>query len=295
MYGLSNFGKLEKSDLYGKYDYTLLSAGDVVSSMATELRAGQLYLRLEDGKIDSPQPSMEWNIPWVFAEKAPERECVLWHRIMYGKFGMLPIWCRKNCWKIVVRPRTLEELFMLKELQEHTKVPSKCGVETRGTVFGNYGGYFYTNSKEEGLDRLDRVRAEVGNHISPGIPVYLKLACTEFEHTFGPSTQYKEPTIQEHKNEDTIRGCFISLTFDSMQPKHLKDYICQKWIHFAWDRGDPTARMFNKNESLFPDIVKYEKEDDLTIKQALPNTPIAQTQEKPNCLCDIKGPAASTI
>lgn len=259
MYGLSNISAIEKSDLHGRYDYTLLSAGDVVSNMAPELRAGQLYLRLEDGKIDSPQPSMEWNIPWIFAEKSPERACVLWHRIMYGKFGMLPIWCRQNCWKVVVRPRTLEELFMLKELQEHIKTPSKCGIETRETVFGNYGGYFYTNSKEEGMDKLDQVRTEVGNHISPDIPIYLKLACTEFEHTFGPSSQYKEPTIQEHKNEDTIRGCFISLTFDSMQPKHLKDYICQKWIHFAWDRGDPTARMFNKGESLFPDIVKYER------------------------------------
>ena len=249
-----------KMELYKKYDYTLLTAGDVISNMLGELQTGAFHLRISDGKLDR-KLNLEWNTPWIFSEKAPERTCLLWHRIMYGKFGMLPIWCRQNCWKVVVRPRTLEELFQLKELQEYLRVPAKCGIETRTRVFGNYGGYFYTNSKEEGLDRLEQVRNEVSKHISPDTPVYLKLACTEFEHSFGPSTKYKEPTNEEYKNEDTIRGCFVIHAVDPVQPKHLKDHIAQEWIHFAWDRGDPTARMFNKDESLFPDIVKYEKKD----------------------------------
>lgn len=250
----------QKMELYKKYDYSLLSAGDVTSNMIGELKAGMYHLRLADGKFDR-NLYMEWNTPWIFVEKSPERTCLLWHRIMFGKFGMLPIWCRQNCWKVVVRPRTLEELFLLKELQEYLRVPSKLGIETRERVFGHYGGYFYTNSKEEGLDRLDQVKTEVARCISPEVPVYLKLACTEFEHSFGPSPQYREPTDKEYRNEDTIKGCFVIHAFDPAQPKHLKDHICQKWIHWAWDRGDLTARKFNNNKPLFPEIVKYEREN----------------------------------
>ncbi len=245
--------------LYNKYDYSLLSQGDVISNMLEELRTGSFHLRLQDGKLDR-KLYLEWTTPWIFAEKAPERDCLLWHRIMFGKFGMLPIWCRKNCWKVVVRPRTLEELFLLRELQEYLKFPAKCGIETRSTVCGNYGGYFYTNSKEEGFDRLDQVRKTVSKHISSDVPVFLKLACTEFEHAFGPTDKYKEPTETEYKNEDTIKGCFVSHVFDSMQPKHLRDHIFQRWIHFAWERGDKTVMKFNGGKALFEPVVTYERE-----------------------------------
>lgn len=257
-----------ETELYGKYDYSLLSAGDVVSKMAPELQAGLFSLRLEDGKIDCTQPALQWNMPWIFAAKAPERACVMWFKIMFSKFGMLPIWCRQNCWKVAVKPRTIEELFSLKELQMRLGVPSKCGIETRETVFGDYGGYFYINSQEEGFDMLDRIRAEVAACISPDIPIHLKRGCTEFEYAFGPSDQWKKPTVQEHKNEDTIRGCFLSPAIDSLQPKHLQNYICQKWIHWAWDRGDPTVTKFNKGEPLFPYGVKYERELEPTEENA---------------------------
>lgn len=251
--------------LYNKYDYSLLSQGDVISNMMPELQSGQFHLRMPDGKLDR-KLYMEWNTPWIFAEKAPERDCLLWHRIMFGKFGMLPIWCRLNCWKVVVRPRTIEELFLLKELQEYLKVPSKCGIETRPTVCGNYGGYFYTNSKEEGFDRLDLVKSEVNKHISRDVPVFLKLACTEFEHSFGPTDAYKDPTVIERKNEDTIRGCFVSHVFDPVQPRHLKNHVMQKWIHFAWERGDATVTKFNDGKPLFPEVVMYQREEEEVLK-----------------------------
>lgn len=246
-------------ELYKKYDYSVLSAGDVMSNMMADLQNGIWHLRMADGKFEKTTHHLEWSIPWIFAEKSPERTCILWNRIMFGKFGMLPIWCRLNCWKVVVRPRSLRELFLLKDIQEQLKVPSKLGIETRARVFGNFGGYFYTNSMEEGFDRLDQVKGMVKEHLSPRTPVHLKLACTEFEHSFGPTDQYKPPTDEEYRNEDTIRGCFVINPFDSLQPKHVRDHIGQKWIHFAWDRGDPTVKKFNSNKPLFPAVVTYER------------------------------------
>lgn len=253
-------------DLYAKYDYSLLSAGDVISNMINELNAKIFYIG-NSGKIRRNQDDgMDHNTPWIFMNRSPERNCLLWHRIMFSIFGMLPIWCRLHCWKVVVRPRTLEELFLLKELQEGLKLPSKLGMEVRRRVHGQYGGYFYTNSKEEGFDRLDLVRKEIESFIAPvssnpneGIPVYLKLACTEFEHRFGPTDQYRPVTDIDRQNEDAINGCFESPSNAFIQPKHLRDHICQEWIHFAWDRGDPTVARFNKNKPLFPDVVKYNR------------------------------------
>jgi hypothetical protein len=246
-----------KMQLYHKYDYSLLSARDIISNMTPELQQGTFYLD-SDGKMNRDY-RMDWNTPWIFGMSSPERNCLLWHRVMYGIFGMLPIWCRLNCWKVVVRPRTLEELFLLKELQENLRVPCKLGVETRKSVFGNYGGYFYTNSFEEGCDRLDQVRKAVASFISPKTPVYLKLGCTEFEHSFGPTDQYKAITKEEHRNEDTIRACFSEISCHFTQPQHLRDHIGQKWIHFAWERGDPTVTKFNKGEPLFPRCITYER------------------------------------
>lgn len=245
--------------LADKYNYSHLSVGDVISNMKQDLQVGSYFLRMSDGKFDR-NISMEWDTPWIFSEKAPERACLLWHRVMFGRFGMLPEWCRKHCWKVVVKPRTLEQLFMLKELQEMMRVPSKLGIETRQSVFGNYGGYFYTNSKEEGLDRMEEVRQNVNTHISKDIPVYLKLGCTEFEHRFGRSDEYRPITDFERKNEDTIRGCFVIHAVDPAQPQHLKDYIAQKWIHYAWSHGDATVMKFNNGEPLFPETIKYQKE-----------------------------------
>jgi len=255
--------------LYEKYNYSLLSKGDVLSNMMPDLQNGLYYLR-DDGLITRDQ-KMDWNTPWIFGKRSPERNCLLWHRVMFGIFGMLPIWCRLNCWKVVVRPRNLEEHFMLKELQETLKLPCKLGMETRQQVHGNWGGYFYCNSFDEGCDRLDQVRKEVASFISPKTPVYLKLACTEFEHRFGPTTQYRTPTKEEYRNEDTIRGCFTKDLKQFTQPDHLLDHIGQRWIHFAWDRGDTTVSKFNNGKPLFPSCVTYERKvAELTSEETQP-------------------------
>ena len=57
-----------------------------------------------------------------------------------------------GCWKVVVRLKTLKQLFSLLQLQMRMGRPSKCGIEVRESVNGLYGGYFYNHSLEEGLE-----------------------------------------------------------------------------------------------------------------------------------------------
>jgi len=243
-------------DIFKKYDYSALSRKDVISAMLPFLQNGQYFLR-DDGKIDSDY-KVGYDSPWIFIKRSPARECIIWHKIYFGIFNILPSFCRQ-CWKVVVRPKTLEQLFQLLELQKRLDRPSKCGIEKRLTVHGLYGGYFYNDSLEEGLDRLDEVRIAVHKEISPDIKVILKRGCTEFELYFGPSNEWKEPTKDELQDEQRLDGVFARNMFSHVQPEHLRARIMQNWIHFAYQWGDATSLNFNGGKALFKPVVTYER------------------------------------
>ncbi|NIS52984.1 MAG: hypothetical protein GWN94_18065, partial [Phycisphaerae bacterium] len=77
--------------------------------------------------------------------------------------------------------------------EENPKCWCKCGWEDRDWVHGNYGGYFYCNSKEVGLQRLETVRNAVRKNVDYGdkIDIFLKRYCTEFELKWGDSAKYE--------------------------------------------------------------------------------------------------------
>lgn len=243
-------------ELYKKYDYSVLSEKDVISAMLPFFQNGQYFLR-DDGKIDSDY-RVGHNSPWIFVKRSPNRECLIWHKIYFGVFNMLPSFCRQ-CWKVVVRPKTLKQLFQLLELQKRMDRPCKCGIENRKTVHGLYGGYFYNDSIEEGFDCFDEVKAAVHEEISPDVSVILKRGCTEFELYFGPSNKWSEPTEDELRNEQMLDGVFVRNMFSHVQPEHLRARIMQEWIHFAYQWGDATSLDFNNGKPLFRPVVTYER------------------------------------
>jgi len=138
----------------------------------------------------------------------------------------------------------------------------KCGIESRPWVPRNYGAYFYTRSKEEGLARVVEIRKAMKD-IDVDAEVYLKRYCTEFELGLGPSDKYEWPEGTETLEKLILDSFDLnSIENSTLQPKFLKDHVIRKWIEFAWDRGDPTAAYFNDNEPLYPVSVKYEPEEE---------------------------------
>lgn len=219
-----------------------------------------------DGKIRC-EMYMAWDYPWHHIAHIREVDCHMWHRVMFDVVGLLPIPCL-TCFKVVVRPRTLRQLFALLDLQLALDMPGKCGIEDRPQVFGNYGGYFYNRGIDDGLDcygavcdallsddLLAPLLDEVGER-GETKRVILKRGCTEFEAKFGRSDQWRPMEWQEEL-ERRVNDAFFRDYPKNLQPDHVIEHIHEKWIRFAWDRGDPTAVYYNGGRPLYPPVVTY--------------------------------------
>ncbi len=200
--------------------------------------------------------------PWIYVNPQPGAGCPVYQAIVDGcKF--IPTPCL-NCWKVVVAPNSLFELMQLYKLQIEFTADRmgtgrfcKCGTEIRPYTHRNYGGYFYCKSQEHGLHRYEQVR-KMADEINPNINVTLKRYCTEFELALGPSDKYEWVDGTADLEAAIFNAVDISSIGDPLlQPDFLKGHIIRKWIEFAWDRGDPTALMFNDNDPLFPPSVTY--------------------------------------
>jgi hypothetical protein len=221
---------------------------------------------MEDSKFIPRFASVGWDAPWVYVQSDPCSRCDLYHRVFYNVLDHIHSFCR-SCWKVVVRPQNLIQLFDLYELQKTMGVPCKCGMELRSTVEGLYGGYFYTRSKEEGLERYKEVRELVDEYLGKDVPVILKRYCTEFElggqsgvKGQGPSNLILEVTDEEKKMEEYIESHFPQIGLNNPQPKHLIASVMKRWIHHAFEHGDMTYKEFTNGEKLTKDYVFYHNE-----------------------------------
>lgn len=209
----------------------------------------------------------KWEGVWIYTNPDRERFCNRYQSTV-EHMNYIPPKCMA-CWKVVVRPKTLLQLFMLYDLQVKMIEGEpgcfcKCGVEVREWVFGNYGGYFYTNSKEEGLARYKQVRELVDEQISPDIDIVLKRSCTEFEQKYGPSDEWDKMFDPETHPiiagwEKLIEENVVATKTDAKQPEIVRKHIMNYWVDFAYDRGDPTVIKLNDGKPLYPTLVTYHK------------------------------------
>lgn len=245
--------------------YDDLKSRNLVGLLAPMLKAGILSMRASDGKFIA-NLSVEWNSLWVHCKSSYCTNCFLWKDVIFHgivekhlsqKDRFVPIGCQE-CFKVVVRPKTLEQLFALELIQKQINSPSKCGIEIRPSVFGNYGGYFYNRGLRQGLDCYTTVRKMINESsiLGPEIEVILKRACTEMEHGVGPSDKWKiQP--EQIDFEMMLNERFVNDLPVITQSDHAKDYVYQKWIERAYDIGDETVFKFTDGP-LYPPYVTYQ-------------------------------------
>lgn len=237
-----------------------LKAGDLITPILDPLKKGAMYLT-ESGKVRFNVEGAQFDTPWVHPRTDPNRDCGLWHGIMFDYYGILPSPCFE-CWKVVVSPRTLKELFMLLDLQsEYWEGPCKCGIEVRDYTPRLYGGYFYNDSLDLGQEAYRKVRELVSEHISPDVKVILKRACTEFEMKLGPSNAWQLQPGQLEK-EEAIAGLFDNR--DSAhweQVTSIRPRVMRAWIQWAYKYGDKTYLEYNDGVPLYPETVQYQDID----------------------------------
>jgi len=273
----------------GASQYDIMAGTDIIEMLHDLFNTFNYKLRDEDGKIDGSL-SQAIDTPWVHVKPAVRSDgrpfdCYRWHKIMFNMISLksgqpwVPSECHQ-CWKVVVRPQTVEQLFEVERMMCEMNRPSKCGLELRDRVFGHYGGYWYNESLEEGRECYQAAYDEMKKR--PLLAtlldevdddgrtkwLLLKRGCTEFEHACGDSAKWA--ITPEQKTIEALVNYYV--VGDDMireQPEHLKRHVRKRWIEYAFENADPTVFKFTNGKPLYPayrtyhqpDLMPKEKED----------------------------------
>lgn len=245
--------------------YDKLVAQDVLEWVGPLLDKAGWTFRYEDGKIVQQFQPVSSTNPWYHVKSDWRLHCAMWHQIIFDLAGQMlpdgkkfvPSKCQQ-CFKVVVRPKTVKQLFALADLQEKLDRPCKCGIEVRKTTHSNYGGYFYNVTLREGLECFDIVRKAVdeNKYLGPDVEVLLKRACTEFEHACGDSDKWTISEYQLHV-EALIERFVVLERKELKQPEIMVNHVKRRWIEFAFERGDETYKEFTGGKPLYPKYKTY--------------------------------------
>ena len=247
--------------------YDWLKGHDVYTWLEPLWSGGRWFINL-DGKIQPVRTQIAVDTPWVHHTHQEHPYCFMGQtlfntvsRAMKQHFSdgetFVPSGCQ-NCYKVVVRPKTLVQLFALNELEERLEHPSKCGIEMRPSVGALYGGYFYNQGIKEGQECYQKVRQAVTDdlHLGPDVAVILKRACTEMEHAVGPSDKWT--VTEEQKVVEELCAQYLELDRDlNDQPEPVIWRTKRKWIEWAFAHGDETYKQFTGGKSITPGYVLY--------------------------------------
>jgi hypothetical protein len=246
--------------------YQALCDEDILEKARGLLTSGGFFLRDTDGRITCER-SVSWDQPWHHVKHMDSVDCVLWFQIIFNGFSLplpkeerfVPLGCQ-DCYKVVVRPKTLKGLFSLLAMQKKLNRPSKCGIETRPSVCGLYGGYFYNRGLEEGLERYKEVRGAVNDtdNLGPDTVVMLKRGCTEMEHATKPSNEWTITDKQLHIESLVLRK-FVIDPQSRMQTESIQLHAHKQWIEWAYQMGDMTYLEYTDGKPLpqYPEYVTY--------------------------------------
>jgi len=231
---------------------------DILPKLELMLRSGALKFDSRSGALLLVQ-NQTWETPWYHIKGVGYKPCGIYMNILFKLLDVLPSGCL-SCWKVVVRPRTLRELFALKRIMEELDLPSKCGIERRDYVKGLYGGYFYNDSYEEGTTCYRVVRAVVDEQISPDIPVMLKRGCTEMEMRFGDPREWKQ-TTEMSVIERLLMSNIVHDNYPSQQNPLIINHVLCEWVRWAYSHGDETYKDYTGGEDIGINYVRFNEDE----------------------------------
>ena len=238
------------------YMYERIEGRDVLDALIPLFEKGWSIDPKTHKVKGSPVMGLDWDAPWIHPLPRPDATC-RFNMHLADVAGFVPKFCR-NCFKVVIRPRSVAQLITLYELMltefVERKLYCKCGIERRNFVYGNYGGYNYNRGLKEGKQSYKIIRELMDVFIGSDVGVILKRGCTEMELRYGPTKQYVVPEWADDF-ESQIRDVIEIPTGQNPTPKFLADHIIRKWLEFAWDRGDNTCLEFSDGVPIFPNKI----------------------------------------
>jgi len=204
---------------------------------------------------------------WIIASRCPHRLCDKWLSIYHRLYRILPPPC-KNCWKVVIAPRTVVELVEIQKLQDKLGWPAKAGLEQREYTSG-LGGYraFWYCPFDKGLEggrvHFKRVRRalakalgekEIVRYIADG-KFYLKRGCTELERDFGPSDNWD--AIDHSAKFNLLESVWETPKQPETEHSFMIYTNYKRWIDWAIAYGDKSVSRYIGGAPLGVQSVKY--------------------------------------
>ena len=217
----------------------------------------------EDGTYELPQRDGGGS-PWLHSGSKKHLDCSFSMGFLfdhaYGE-SQVPYGCRE-CFKVVVVPRTLKELMALREFQQTFDSNSKCGTEVdRPSTQNIYSGFFYCITLEEARSVYREVRKAMDEdpRLGPEVPMRIKRGCTEYELACGPADQYTFPEALP-EIEDYLKTRFRRTKGAPRDKALIKFETLARWIQTAFRIGDNSYLEFTRGKRLYPQLVAFDPE-----------------------------------
>lgn len=242
--------------------YETLRQSDIIRWIRPLLENGNWALRADDGKLYVRHPHLAYEYAWHYVRlDRMVMECWIFHTLIHNTINkaipepFIHSRCHR-CFKVVVLPRTLKELFALEQIQLETDYQCKYGLDLRPYTDTAYAGFFYQDSLAAGVRTYIDIRERVDEAIGPDVPVYLKRGCTEFERDLGPSNQWRK-TKDQDRIERAITELLVPEITARIQPPDMVRHTHAKMIEHAAMIGDKTYLEYTGGEPPIPPAVTY--------------------------------------
>lgn len=177
--------------------------------------------------------NLNFDLPWVFIKPCRVRKCQIW-TVYFRSFGIIPKFCREQCWKTVARPKSFKEAFSLYHKMIGLNLPSKIGIDLRSYTKGPWGAYFYSCDEQQAKERHRFISQTLGE----SHPLILKKSCTEME--MQQKTNEMTGALCDPENLEPILNDIFELkgSDGQIQPDWLKNKIIIDWVKHAKQIGD---------------------------------------------------------
>ena len=134
----------------------------------------------------------------IYRQNSEDLNCFRHFRI-FNKFNVIPKFCF-GCFKVTVQTETVLDLlklyFVFDKLYLGLQNTRKLMIEKREDVSGNYKGFIYCSSVEEGENIKNKLKGILIKNLGTDCSISLKRGCSEFALKY-PS--YKKASV--NKNE----------------------------------------------------------------------------------------------
>ncbi len=220
------------------------------------------FTRARDGRLDHSAKALPVQSPWIFLKSTNTRHCNLWNQVYFRHFNLIPSFCRFCCWKVVVKPPTVKELFKLEPIFKSSGETCKCGMDVREYTPDPWAGFMYTDSMMQGREKLKKIKGMIAEFFGKnhGWDCFLKRGCTEMEMA-KPADQWDDVTEWEIEKEHLLDEMFVKREEEGHQSNWLKQQIRRRWIRRAIGIGDKTWREVVINpDKYLPHTVRFDND-----------------------------------